>query len=199
MGRFAYFTGDGGEGEEDSYEYKFWVAIQNSKVPWAKYSIQYSVMEYDESDADYMEMSEYKRKLWQKYEDQTFTNELPEEVKIHLSSCVRTENIAEDKVTEKELAHRWKMVNALARKLKQPLFKDVFEQNKAGYSTDDSDNKKRLKTLEYYQEEILWKVDVDLKEETREFAEKLADLNLVTVICVLLQNWKGELWCQFET
>lgn len=194
MGRYAYFRAvkEELEEEDDVYEYKFWVAVQDSRIPWAHNYTEHWVREYDEDDANDMEFDETAKQIWKEYEDQECDLEdQPEHVREVLEQVSNETYYAEDKVDKKTLRRRWKMVSLYAQRLNLMTFDEAHKQNKGNYKDTDTDSKKLLRSLEWYKWNILYEYQGNKEKQ-------VADLELVTTICVLLEIWDGEYECSYE-
>jgi len=178
MGRYAYFHGDSGEG----YEYKFWVATQESRIPWADHFEDQYIPEYDEYEADAKEMSEEHKAIWEKYSDSHVSfesEELTQEEAEVLNEIAITEYNASDECTKEELQERWAEVNDEAKKMGVELFNQLD-----GESPEDAIDR-------YY-------ITLICSEENGDHNSDLADLYLKTVICAMMPKFGYHYECHYE-
>jgi hypothetical protein len=178
MGRYAYFRGDSGVG----YEYKFWVATQESRIPWADHFEEQYIPEYDEYTADYNKMSEEHKELWKKYADSHLnleSEELTYEEAEVLMGLSQTDYNASDYFSEEKLQERWAEVNDEAKKMGLELF-----NQKEGESPEDA--------IDRYYESVISSV------EDGDDNQDLADLYLKTVICAMMPKFGYHYECHYE-
>ena len=184
MGRYAYFRGDSGV----DYEYKFWVATQESRIPWASHFEDQYIPEYDEYEADDKEMSEEHRELWKKHADSHLDLESEEltyeEIQV-LEGLSQTDYNASDYFSKEKLQERWAEVNDEAKKMGLELFSQL-----EGESPEDA--------IHRYYDTVIRPVEDGDHNSLIISDTDLADLYLKTVICAMMPKFGYSYECHYE-
>ena len=175
MGRYAHFHCDG-----DSYEYKFWFGIQDSIIPWAKESQNWTVQEYDEEIATRDELTDEQKELWKEWSDQE-VDDFTEEMEFLKDVYSWWNYSACD--TADDLPKYWKRVESQARRMGLARYYRKIDEG-------------IMEAMERYEKEV---IDVAYEEhkDDDKYIKRLADLHLKTLICCILLK-HGSYDCSYE-
>jgi hypothetical protein len=185
MGRYAYFYASG-----NRFEYKFWVGVQDSKIPWADSSHEYYIQEYDEDNAIHEGLTDNQKKIWEKWADTSkmYDDNISysdDEMEV-LERCSELRHFAHD--CKENLLKYWDDTKKLISDNKLEPFvyhaeKDIEEQV---YDYVD-------KVLDPYHQVI------EITHSQRDiYKEQIAsDINLKLLICCILERYHNYS-CEYE-
>ena len=164
MGRYATIEAPNG----DSYEFKFWFAVQDSWIPWADTWKTWVVFDYDEDEEG---LTEEQKTLWKSLEGEELSEEAlngyTQEEQDFLYDHTYVYGNAED--DSEDLDSYWDEIKEHAQELGVPIFRPQR-------------HKDIMDSYEAYAEKM-W----EMPKTNKRHAE-LADLDLKTLLCCFLQK-----------
>ena len=180
MGRYAYFTAG-----DESIEYKFWLGLQDSDIPWAKECNTYTIPDYDEDDAKRYELTPEQIQTWKDNEQwEGDCDDWPEGLEWMIDCGYAFENFAAGD-NDSNLEQYWQEVHALIKELNFSPF--TYDPEKSAKSNWES----------YEDTECQAAYCAADKPEIHAEKQKSSDLSIKLLICCILAK-HGSYHCTYE-